>query len=85
MHFRHISAKIQPKNLKQYFDWEGGRAPWLRPWSGGGVISRRRPSELRGKIFRRSAAILQYLFHKIRILGIFWFIKFLLKNAFLNG
>jgi len=21
MHFRHISAKIQPKNLKQHFDW----------------------------------------------------------------
>jgi len=23
MHFRHISAKIQPKNLKQHFDWGG--------------------------------------------------------------
>jgi len=22
MHFRHISAKIQHKNLKQHFDWE---------------------------------------------------------------
>jgi len=21
MHFRHISVKIQPKSLKQYFDW----------------------------------------------------------------
>jgi len=21
MHFTHISAKIQPKNLKQHFDW----------------------------------------------------------------
>jgi len=29
MHFRHISAKIQLKNLKQHFDWG---APWLRPW-----------------------------------------------------
>jgi len=27
MYFRYISAKIQPKNLKQHFDWEGGRAP----------------------------------------------------------
>jgi len=26
MHFRHISAKIQLKNLKQHFDW-GGRGP----------------------------------------------------------
>jgi len=26
MYFRHISAKIQLKNLKQHFDWEG-RAP----------------------------------------------------------
>jgi len=26
MHFRHISAKIQLKNLKQRFDW--GKAPW---------------------------------------------------------
>jgi len=26
MHFRHISAKIQPKNWKQHFDWGGGRA-----------------------------------------------------------
>jgi len=24
MHFRHISAKIQPKNLKQRFDWGPG-------------------------------------------------------------
>jgi len=24
MRFRHISAKIQPKNLKQHFDWESG-------------------------------------------------------------
>jgi len=24
MHFRHISAKIQPKNLKQHFDWRAG-------------------------------------------------------------
>jgi len=23
VHFRNISAKIQPKNLKQHFDWEG--------------------------------------------------------------
>jgi len=23
MHFRHISAKIQPKNQKQHIDWEG--------------------------------------------------------------
>jgi len=23
----HISAKIQPKNLKQYFDWGGGPGP----------------------------------------------------------
>jgi len=30
MHFRHISAKIQPKNLKQHFDW--GKPSWLRPW-----------------------------------------------------
>jgi len=35
MHFKHISAKIQPKNLKQHFDWGGWAfwAPcWLRPW-----------------------------------------------------
>jgi len=24
MHFRHNSAKIQLKNLKQHFDWGGG-------------------------------------------------------------
>jgi len=24
MRFRNISAKIQPKNLKQHFDWGGG-------------------------------------------------------------
>jgi len=29
MQFRHISAKIQPKNLKQHFDWRGGKG--LRP------------------------------------------------------
>jgi len=23
MYFKHVSAKIQPKNLKQHFDWEG--------------------------------------------------------------
>jgi len=23
MHFRHIAAKIQTKNLKQHFDWGG--------------------------------------------------------------
>jgi len=27
MHFKHISAKVQPKNLKQHFDW-GARASW---------------------------------------------------------
>jgi len=27
MHFRHISAKIQLKNLKQLFEW-GDWAPW---------------------------------------------------------
>jgi len=27
MHFRHTSAKIQPKNLKQHFDWEDGGPP----------------------------------------------------------
>jgi len=27
MHFGHISAKIQPKNLKQHFD-RGDRALW---------------------------------------------------------
>jgi len=34
MHFRHTSAKIQPKNLKQHFD-RGGEdgVPWLRPCS----------------------------------------------------
>jgi len=37
MHFRHVSAKIQPKNLKQDFDLGERRAPWLlgpwlRPW-----------------------------------------------------
>jgi len=35
MHFRHISAKIQSKNLKQHFDWGEGGPPgpttWLRP------------------------------------------------------
>jgi len=29
MHFRHISAKIQPKNLKQHFDWEGAGPPGI--------------------------------------------------------
>jgi len=24
MYFRHILAKIQPKSLKQHFDWGGG-------------------------------------------------------------
>jgi len=24
MHFRHISAKIQLKHIKQHFDWEEG-------------------------------------------------------------
>jgi len=34
MHFRHISAKIQPKNLKQHFDWgEGAGPPWLSTWA----------------------------------------------------
>jgi len=37
MYFRQISAKIQPKNLKQHFDWGWARASWahpswLRPW-----------------------------------------------------
>jgi len=32
MHFRHISAKIQPKNLKQHFDSGEGRG--LGPPSG---------------------------------------------------
>jgi len=27
MHLSHTSAKIQPKNLKQHFDW-GARALW---------------------------------------------------------
>jgi len=27
MHFRHISAKIQLKILKQYFDWVGPGPP----------------------------------------------------------
>jgi len=27
MHFRHVSAKIKPKNLKQYFDWGRGGPP----------------------------------------------------------
>jgi len=30
MHFRHISAKSQPKNLKQHFDW-GGPGSWASP------------------------------------------------------
>jgi len=30
MHFRHISAKIQLKYLKQHFDWRGPHPPWLR-------------------------------------------------------
>jgi len=34
MQFGQISAKIQPKNLKQDFDWGAGPNPWLRPWSG---------------------------------------------------
>jgi len=29
MHFKRISAKIQPKILKQHFDWGD---TWLRPW-----------------------------------------------------
>jgi len=36
MYFRHILAKIQPKNMKQHFDW-GVRVPlgfpWIRPWT----------------------------------------------------
>jgi len=39
MYFSHISAKIQPKNLKQHFDW-GEPSPlglsWLRSWLGEG-------------------------------------------------
>jgi len=34
VHFRHVSAKIWSKNLKQHFDWEDGQSepnPWLRP------------------------------------------------------
>jgi len=32
MHFRHISTKIQPKNLKQHFDWGAGTpAPLATP------------------------------------------------------
>jgi len=31
MHFRHISAKIEPKNLKQHFDWGGAGAPLALP------------------------------------------------------
>jgi len=31
LHFRHISAKIQLKNLKQHFDWEGGLGPLATP------------------------------------------------------
>jgi len=32
MHFRHISAKIHPKSLKQHFDWGAPGPPfWLRP------------------------------------------------------
>jgi len=27
MHFRHISAKIQTKNLKPHFDWGWAQAP----------------------------------------------------------
>jgi len=27
MHFRHISAKIQPKTLKQHFNWRGPGPP----------------------------------------------------------
>jgi len=30
MHFRHISAKLQPKHLKNHFDW-GGADPWAHP------------------------------------------------------
>jgi len=29
--FRHVSAKIYPKNLKQHIVW-GVRAPWATPW-----------------------------------------------------
>jgi len=29
MHFRHISAEFQLKNLKQNFDWGGGPGPLL--------------------------------------------------------
>jgi len=32
MHFRHISNKIQLKNLKQHFDWGALGLYWLRPW-----------------------------------------------------
>jgi len=35
MHFRHISAKILLKNLKQHFDWGGGEF----------VLSNAKPSE----------------------------------------
>jgi len=31
MHFRHISAKIQLKNLKQHFDW-GAPGPLPTPF-----------------------------------------------------
>jgi len=31
MHFRHISVKIQLKNLKKHFDWWEPAPPCLRP------------------------------------------------------
>jgi len=38
VHFKHVSAKIYPENLKQHFDCGGpgpfGPNPWLRPLFG---------------------------------------------------
>jgi len=32
VHFRHISTKVYPKNVKQHFDWVGARAQWRNWW-----------------------------------------------------
>jgi len=41
MHFRHISAKIQSKNLKQDFDWGGTMDPLATPLLGQDMLEQR--------------------------------------------
>jgi len=65
MQFRHISAKFQPKNMKQHFDCGGGVGPlgppWLRPWLG----------EVKGVTFSHPSCFSYRTFIKIFLESIF--------------